>query len=65
MSIFNLYIPTYSNSTYIFVFSTMNVNCRGMVRVSQAVANNMIDAKIKGSIVNTSSTISQVNSSIC
>jgi short-subunit dehydrogenase len=31
-----------------------------MVRVSQAVAQNMIDAKIKGSIVNVSSTISEV-----
>lgn len=31
-----------------------------MLRISQAVAKNMIDAKIKGSIVNISSTISEV-----
>lgn len=31
-----------------------------MVRVSQAVAKNMIAGKIKGSIVNISSTISEV-----
>lgn len=31
-----------------------------MVRISQAVAKNMIDAKIKGSIVNISSTLSEV-----
>lgn len=39
---------------------TLNINARGIVRVSQAAAKNMIDAGIKGSIVNVSSTISQV-----
>lgn len=39
---------------------TLNINARGIVRVSQAVAKNMIDAGIKGSIVNVSSTISEV-----
>jgi len=38
--------------------NTLNVNGRAIVRVSQAVAKNMIDAGIKGSIVNISSTIS-------
>ncbi|VVC25440.1 Short-chain dehydrogenase/reductase, conserved site,NAD(P)-binding domain,Short-chain [Cinara cedri] len=38
---------------------TLNINARGMVRISQAVAKNMIDAKIRGSIVNISSTISE------
>ncbi|XP_050541144.1 L-xylulose reductase-like [Daktulosphaira vitifoliae] len=37
---------------------TLNVNARAIVRISQAVAKNMIDAGIKGSIVNISSTIS-------
>jgi len=37
---------------------TLNVNARALVRTSQAVAKNMIDAGIKGSIVNISSTIS-------
>lgn len=44
----------------IFVSSTLNINARGVLRISQAVAKNMIDAKINGSIVNISSTISQV-----
>ncbi|XP_050422198.1 L-xylulose reductase-like [Adelges cooleyi] len=39
--------------------STLNVNSRGIVRFSQAVAKNMIDAGIKGSIVNVSSTIAE------
>lgn len=38
----------------------MNTNARGMVRISQAVAKNTIDAKINGSIVNISSTLSEV-----
>jgi L-xylulose reductase len=38
---------------------TLNINSRGVVRVSQAVAKNMIDAGIQGSIVNVSSTISE------
>ncbi|XP_060870258.1 L-xylulose reductase-like isoform X2 [Metopolophium dirhodum] len=38
---------------------TLNINSRGVVRASQAVAENMIAAKIKGSIVNISSTISE------
>ncbi|XP_050541368.1 L-xylulose reductase-like [Daktulosphaira vitifoliae] len=38
---------------------TINVNARGMIRISQAVVKNMIDAGIKGSIVNVSSTISE------
>jgi len=38
---------------------TLNINARGIVRVSQAVAKNMIEAGIKGSIVNVSSTISE------
>jgi len=42
------------------VSSTLNINSRGVVRASQAVAENMIAAKIKGSIVNISSTISEV-----
>jgi len=37
---------------------TLNINARALVRISQAVAKNMIDAGIKGSIVNISSTIS-------
>lgn len=44
----------------IYYFSTLNINARGIVRISQAVAKNMIDAGIKGSIVNVSSTISEV-----
>lgn len=43
------------------MFRTLNVNARAIVRVSQAVARNMIDAGIKGSIVNISSTISTVS----
>ncbi|XP_050541371.1 L-xylulose reductase-like [Daktulosphaira vitifoliae] len=39
--------------------TTLNVNARGVARVSQAVAKNMIEAGIKGSIVNVSSTISE------
>lgn len=39
----------------------MNVNARALVRISQAVAQNMINAGIKGSIVNISSTISTVS----
>lgn len=39
----------------------MNVNARALVRISQAVAKNMINAGIKGSIVNISSTISTVS----
>lgn len=42
------------------VSRTLNINARGIVRISQAVAKNMIDAGIKGSIVNVSSTISEV-----
>ncbi|CAH1720262.1 unnamed protein product [Aphis gossypii] len=38
---------------------TLNVNSRGVVRASQAAAKNMISEKIKGSIVNVSSTISE------
>uniref|UniRef100_A0A2S2NFU6 D-erythrulose reductase n=1 Tax=Schizaphis graminum TaxID=13262 RepID=A0A2S2NFU6_SCHGA len=38
---------------------TLNVNSRGIVRASQAAAKNMISEKIKGSIVNISSTISE------
>ncbi|XP_025204777.1 L-xylulose reductase-like [Melanaphis sacchari] len=38
---------------------TLNVNSRGVVRASQAAAKNMISEKIKGSIVNISSTISE------
>jgi len=41
-------------------FRTLNINARGAVRISQAVAKNMIDAGIQGSIVNVSSTISEV-----
>lgn len=37
------------------------MNARALVRTSQAVAKNMIDAGIKGSIVNISSTISTVS----
>lgn len=44
-----------------FLFRTLNVNARAIVRISQAVAKNMIDAGIKGSIVNISSTISAVS----
>lgn len=43
------------------MFSTLNVNAKAIVRISQAVAKNMIDAGIKGSIVNISSTISTVS----
>jgi len=43
------------------LFSTLNVNAKAIVRISQAVAKNMIDAGIKGSIVNISSTISTVS----
>lgn len=43
------------------LFRTLNINGRAIVRVSQAVAKNMIDAGIKGSIVNISSTISTVS----
>lgn len=43
-----------------FVSSTMNINARGVLRISQAVVKNMISAEISGSIVNISSTISQV-----
>jgi len=49
-----------NNINYILVSSTLNINSRGVVRASQAVAENMIAAKIKGSIVNISSTISEV-----
>jgi NAD(P)-dependent dehydrogenase (short-subunit alcohol dehydrogenase family) len=49
-----------NNLNDIFVFSTLNVNSRGIVRASQAAAKNMISEKIKGSIVNISSTISEV-----
>jgi len=44
-----------------FLFRTLNINARALVRISQAVAKNMIDAGIKGSIVNISSTISTVS----
>lgn len=37
---------------------TLNINSRAIVRISQAVVENMIEAGIKGSIVNISSTIS-------
>jgi len=43
------------------MFRTLNVNARALVRISQAVAKNMINAGIKGSIVNISSTISTVS----
>jgi len=49
-----------NNINYILVSSTLNINSRGVVRASQAVAENMIAANIKGSIVNISSTISEV-----
>lgn len=56
-------VPYYYNEIFIYVFyisRTLNINARGVVRVSQAVAKNMIDAGIQGSIVNVSSTISEV-----
>jgi len=43
------------------LYRTLNINARALVRISQAVARNMIDAGIKGSIVNISSTISTVS----
>lgn len=49
---------------FTFLSRTLNINARALVRISQAVAKNMIDAGIKGSIVNISSTISTVSYNI-
>ncbi|VVC43459.1 Short-chain dehydrogenase/reductase, conserved site,NAD(P)-binding domain,Short-chain [Cinara cedri] len=53
------YIESFLDMTQEGWDNTLNINSRGIVRISQAVAKNMIDAKIKGSIVNVSSTISE------
>jgi L-xylulose reductase len=53
------YIESFFDMTQEGWDKTLNINARGIVRISQAVAQNMKDAGIKGSIVNVSSTISE------